>query len=116
MKGHFERRKQRDFLAKCISHMAMIGWIILISTGLIFHAARPAKLGDRQWKLGSSTTWDQQTGQYMLYMCVAGLAFAVIGLFINILRNRRKRDYIHINLIVLALLSIAGMVLYLITF
>jgi len=110
------RRKGNDFLAKFISNGALVGWITISLTLIVFHFARPDKLGDRQWKVGGNMTWDKDIAQYILYLCFAGLLISLTTLFANVLRNRRARDYIHINLIILALVSIAGITLFTISF
>jgi len=90
----------------------MAGWISIISITLAFHFARPARLGDRHWKVGGSTSWDSETVKYMLYLCTISLLFSLLGIFVNTLRNRRKKDYIHVNLIVLAVISVIGIFIY----
>jgi len=90
----------------------MAGWISIISITLAFHFARPARLGDRHWKVGGSTSWDSETVKYMLYLCIISLVLSLLGILVNSLRNRRKKDYFHVNLIVLAVISVIGIIIY----
>ena len=112
----YERRKEKDMVTKLISYNATMGWIVLIFTSIIFHIARPDRWGDRHWKLGNNTEWDPQYSQYLLIFCGLGFTLSLIGLFVNILRNRRKKDFLHINLIVLAITTLVGIVLYTVNF
>ena len=113
---HYERRKSKDFLTKLINYSAMLGWVSIVFTTLVFHLARPDKTGDRHWKLGNRTTWDTETAQFLLYLFAFGLSLSILGVFVNILRNKRKSDIFHINLIVLAVTSLAGIILYFFNF
>jgi len=65
---------------------------------------------------GLRTTWDLELMKYFFYFMIVGLCISAIGLAINTRRHRRKTDEYLISLILLGLVSIVGMVTYLIRF
>ncbi len=116
MEKQLNRRKGPDFCTKMISYTAMMGWTLLLTTLIVFHIARPDKAGDRQFKTGGNLGWDVNSAKYILYLCIAGVIFSIMGIIINSLRKRRRKDFIHVNLIVLGIVSIAGIIGYFMKF
>lgn len=115
-----ERRKGADILVTLMRGFGLIGWLGLFAALLIFDKAQPEKsFIDARFleRLGFSVnlrnSWDFDLFQYIFYLMVMGLVLSLAGLFVHSKRNRRGDDGFGLYLIMLGLISVAGIVTYL---
>ncbi len=118
MRHKIERRKRSkiDFWIKTLRWVGLSGWFIIFITLFMVGAAKPRDENFFDGYLKAQvvfSTWDQQTLEYCFYMMVAGFCLGSAGLYINIIRHRRKTDEYRISLILLALISFLGIIKYL---
>jgi hypothetical protein len=115
-----ERRKGPDKWVYAIRSFGIVGWCLMVGVLVIIDKARPQSDAfiDREFfnrmdiPIVLRTTWDQDLARYIFYLMILGCFLSVTGLIINIQRSRRKDDGYKAYLFMLALLSVAGIVLY----
>lgn len=111
-----DRRKGPDKWIKSLTWFGIIGWLFMFVTFVIFHEARPESersiVGFYQYKLGRS--WNEELVPYFVFLSAFILLLSSIGLFVNSQRHNRKNDKYRISLVLLVLISIFGLIYYLI--
>ena len=111
-----ERRKGPDKWIKSLTWFGTIGWIFMIVTFAIFHKARPESetsiVGFYQDRLGKN--WDADLVPYFVILSAFILILSTIGLIVNSKRHNRRNDKYRLSLILLVIISILGLVYYLI--
>ncbi|MFC1591438.1 hypothetical protein ACFL43_02820 [Thermodesulfobacteriota bacterium] len=110
-----ERRKGPDMWLRVITFMGAFGWLLLLVAMMVFHEARPdpETVTSRFNKAFVETSWDYDLARYIFYLMVLGLVMSLAGLGINARRLRRKLDQVRINLVALGVISLVGIVAYL---
>jgi hypothetical protein len=115
-KRKVERRKGPDKWVKSLTWFGVIGWIFMLITMIIFHFARPEKdkaiVGFYQNRLGQD--WDASFVPYFITLSIVILFLSVVGLLINSQRRSRKGDSYRVSLILLVIISIFGLLYYLV--
>ncbi len=109
-----DRRKRPDIWLRSISFFGVIGWLVMLVAIIIVDKARPEleTVTTRFHNIMVRTIWDRELTAYLFYLMVVGLFISFTGLIINSRRLKRKDDRLRINLILLLLISIAGIVIY----
>jgi len=119
-----DRRKGPDKWVYAVRYFGIIGWCLMLGALLIVDKARPETDAfiDKEFfskidiPVVLRTAWDQELAQYIFYLMILGCCLSIAGLTINTQRNRRIDDGYKVYLIILSLLSIAGIVLYIYKF
>ena len=117
--GNFtvERRKGPDILVKSLRWFGFIGWFLMVMALIIFEKAKPKTTILFRKVLDVSpnirTYWDRELVRYIFYLMIVGFTLSVIGLIFNALRHRRKSDNYRLYLILLGIVSLIGMLIYL---
>lgn len=90
-----ERRKTKDFLARCLIFLNVLAGVLLIFIFLTFHFAQPEfeTLFDRFYQLKLRTEWDIQYLHYLIYIVTLGIFISISGLILRFFRGRRKKDH-----------------------
>ena len=109
-----DRRSRPDIWLRLIGFFGVIGWLVMLVAMIIANKARPEieTVTTRFHNIMVRTIWDTGLTTYLFYLMVVGLCISVTGLLINLKRLKRKDDQLRISLILVLLISIAGIVTY----
>ena len=109
-----ERRKGPDFWLRSLGWLAVVGWLCMFIALILFEKAKPpaGSFFERREGMYIRRSWNEDLGEYMGYLMIAGLIISILGLMINAKRHRRKSDQYRLSLILLGLISAAGIVYY----
>ncbi len=113
-----DRRKGPDLLLRALNWFIIIGWLLMFVALILASVAKPQTqtFFDRLVHITPKTTWDVRLVTYILYIMILGLLISVVGLFINLKRNRRKEDELRVSFILIGMMSIIGMLIYFMLF
>ncbi len=113
-----DRRKRPDFWVKVLEWLGVFGWFLMFAALFIFDRAKPEDKNFlvKATKVGAHTTWNQELTNYLFYLMIFGLCISIIGIVINSRRYRRKDDRFRITLIILGVISIFGIIKYILSF
>ncbi len=117
-RGIKERRDGPDGWSRSLKWFATIGWVLLIIALFLLAYAKPETetFFDRANNLSVRTSWNMQLAQLIYLLLCLGLLTSITGLLINFKRKRRRNEGIRDSLVVMALASLLGIVLYQISF
>ncbi len=112
--GFRDRRRRKDIWFKMISWFAMASWAIMFVALILYQKARPDNVTffDRFYDVKKNTDWNPDTAFVLFLTMILGLIVSVIGLIINKKRARRKSDRFSVSLILMAVVSVMGIILY----
>lgn len=110
-----ERRKSSGILLKMISVFGFVSWLLMLPVLVLVEKAKPQleTFLDRWIELEVDTSWDLTLYRYAFYLMLVVLVLSFMGLTLNAFRLRRKTDSWRINLIIVFLLSLSGIIYYL---
>ncbi len=113
--NRLERRRGPDPLARSLRWIAAAGWAVLCAALLVLDRAKPEveTFFERYYKISLRSTWDMELARVLFYLMLAGLCLSLGGLALNALRHRRAEDEWRLNLVVIALISLGGILGYL---
>ncbi len=113
-----DRRKGSDLWVKVLEWLGVFGWLLMFAALFIFDRAKPEDKNFlvKATKVGARTTWNQELTNYLFYLMIFGLCISIIGIAINSRRYRRKDDRFRITLIILGVISIFGIIKYILSF
>ncbi len=114
-KTFIERRKGPDAVVKAVWWTAGISWLLFIAAALFFGEAWPETetFFDRQFDVSIRDYWDENVLQYVFFILVMNLAVCIIGFIFNMARHKRKTDKISKSILVLGIVTFAGILWYL---
>jgi len=115
--GTPEKRKGPDILMNLLTWLAVIGWLMMFVVLIVIDIAKPHMESSFDHVNGAESplsAWDPVLIQYIFYLMIAGFSISIIGIILNIKRHRRKRDKYRISLIALGVISLLGIIFYLI--
>lgn len=109
-----ERRKGPDIWLRMIQWIGLISWGLMLPLLYLIDRAKPEfeTLFDKMFDLQVRSTWNLDVYRWAVFLMVFLLILSGVGLVINKTRNRRREDYYRINLIIIFLLSAAGIMYY----
>ncbi len=113
-----DRRKGPDPWVKALEWLGVFGWFLMFAALFIIDRAKPESENFliKATKVEASTTWDQELTTALFYLMIFGLCISIIGIAINSRRYRRKDDRFRITLIMLGIISIFGIIKYILPF
>lgn len=111
-----ERRRGSGPLLKLISIFGFVSWIFMLAALLLIKQARPQleTFFDRWMGLQAEQAWDLTLYRYAFYLMLLVMVLAFTGLVLNAFRRRRQTDSWRLNLIFVFLMSLAGVIYYLV--
>ena len=111
-----ERRRGPDAVVKAVWWIVGISWLLIITALMITGEAQPKfeTFIDRMLKVSVRSYWDRDLLQYVFYVLLLNLAACVIGFVLNMLRQKRKTDKISKSIIVLSVVTLLGILWYII--
>jgi hypothetical protein len=113
-----DRRGGNDGLLRAIRWLAGLGWLALFGTLFFLDRAHPRMetLFDRYYHIALRPAWDLALARYIFYLMVLGLVLSLTGLVLNLVRYRRRDDEIRLSLALIAIISLAGIIKYWLSF
>lgn len=110
-----DRRCGPDLWERSLGYLALIGWVVLLISFVVYGRARPQveTFFERYYQLPLRTWWDMAWVRPLLWLLVTGLAVGLTGLLINSRRHRRRTDEWRISLMLQAGLCLAGLLVLL---
>jgi len=95
------------------------GWLGLFTAMVVLAKAKPeSSLIDEHFlaQFGYEVTlrraWDMDLARYIFYLMIMGLGLSVIGFPLHMRRSRREDDGYGLYLILLGIISLAGIIMY----
>ncbi len=109
------RSRRRDPLLLALAWLSVAGWLILLAALFVLAEARPPRMTffERWFDLRLRTTWNLELARYIFYLMLLGLGTSLTGLAINSRRLRRRGDEWRVSLILVAVISLLGLIKYL---
>ena len=116
------RRKQADWVVNSAAALSVVSWVVAFFVVLVLDIAseRPAMPGLQSW-LGASpapaiTQWNATILPIGLILLVVSFLCSVAAFMFNMMRMRRKTDKYRKSVIIMGLITLAGIIAYVIRF
>jgi len=100
-----------------LNWVAISGWFFVIIIFILLAKAQPmfVTVYDRYHSYSPHTTWDSNLTKKIFYMLIFTFVISISGLFFEKKRYRRKEDKYHLSLVVQAIISFFGILIYFVT-
>ncbi|MBN2529831.1 MAG: hypothetical protein JXR76_25800 [Deltaproteobacteria bacterium] len=95
--------------------MGYVNTAVVIVAAVLLAEAKPDSFHSMYRGLPLKTYWSPLILRYLFGLCIFGFFLSLIGLFINTQRLKRKSDSIRYHMVAVAMLSLAGIIAYLIS-
>jgi len=122
---YLERRKKADWMVRMAAILSFISWGFALAVWVVLEMASP----EREHRFITSILskhhdatiyirnyWDKTLLPVAFILLVVSLAICLVAFFFNKMRMRRKTDKYRKSIIVIGVITIAGIVLFLIRF
>ena len=110
-----ERRSpQKDLLLQLLTLFGVVSGVIVVTALLLLTIASPSSVS-RVNAFNLSYFWDPRLLRYLFYVLITGFLVSSVGLSINFKRLKRKYDSVRVNLVFLWIISVVGIIAYLVT-
>lgn len=113
------RRKSADLSVRLVRLFGVCGWLAMFAALVLLAKAQPEYslidegfLAQFGHYVSLRRVWDMDLARYIYYMMIMGLSLSVLGLPLHLRRNRREDDGYGLYLILLGIISLAGIVMY----
>lgn len=109
-----ERRKGPDIVVKAVWWTVGVSWLLIITALIFTDKAKPGRTTffDRLFEISVRKYWDQDLLHSAFIVLLVNLAVCVAGFFLNMMRQRRKTDKISKSIIILAAITLVGILWY----
>lgn len=107
------RRRGPDTVIKTINILSIASWIIIVTVFIVVSIAKPTAIrtpGTTTIPLGNSSMLS-----FALFLMVIQVIMAVIGIFANMTRMKRKTDRLNLGLVFSGGIAIIGIIIYYVT-
>lgn len=109
-----DRRKTprtEDTFYRVVLAINVVAWLVFLAAMIVFHYARPELVTGVQnyWGVEVRQSWSQSLTFYLLALLVGCVSLSGLTLVMKRRRNRRKNDYMGLNVIFLLLLASTGL-------
>lgn len=112
------RQRRSDPALLALRWLSVAGWLILLAALLVLAEAKPPveTFFERHYKIQLRSTWDLELARYIFYLMLLGLGTSLTGLALNSRRLRRTDDEWRVSLVLVAAISLLGLIRYLTAF
>jgi hypothetical protein len=112
-----DEARNRDPGSLVLVVLRVAGWLLLLLAGGLLGLAKPetTTIADKIFQTARTPKWDMDLVQLIGPVLIAGMGCTAMGLAIHYLGNRDKKYALPVSLIVTGLLSLAGLVVYLVS-
>ena len=113
-----ERRKKADWVVKMATIMSVVSWAVALAVWVVLDRAQPEKedMFTRYFNIAIRENWNASLLPVAFTLLVASLCICIIAFVFNMLRMRRKTDKYRKSIIVIGVITIIGIVLFIIQF
>lgn len=117
-----ERRIGPDLWVSVLRWSGIVGWLIMLAVYVLLDRAKPERgtFVDIMYfeqlgiPINADSLWDAELVKVVFYLMVLSLCVSIAGLIINTTRRKREDDGFRKYLVILGLISLFGVVYYLI--
>lgn len=105
-----DRRTGPDTLSRSLKWFALSGWGLVLGAFFLVSVAKPRSTTffARINNLSMDRAWDMTLMNYVFWMLFGGIVLGLLGLVINLMRQRRKHDVFYFSLMALGIISVVG--------
>ena len=114
-----DRRRAPDLVVLVVRLFGICGWMGLFIALIVLAKAKPeSSLIDEHFlaQFGYEVTlrraWDLDLARYIFYLMIMGLVLSIIGFPLHMRRARREDDGYGLYLVLLGIISLAGIIIY----
>lgn len=111
-----DKRRGPDFWVKSLTWFGLIGWFIIVLGLAVIDQAKPKTetFLDKHHsiEIKEQLFWNHDLTLLFFFLMILGLVISGGGLLVNSTRMKRKGDEYRLSLILVAIISIAGMFFY----
>lgn len=115
----YNRRKSADLSVRLMRLFGVCGWLAMFVALIMLAKAKPENslidedfLAQFGYYISLRRVWDLELARYIYYMMIMGLSLGALGLPLYFRRNRREDDGYGLYLVLLMVISLAGIILY----
>ena len=112
--GYDRRENQPDLIGRTLKMLSFGSTGIIVLFAFLIALAQPASYAVIDKRPGFGEAWDPTLCQTLFFVMIAGCVVGISGLVLNAKRLKRKHDFLRVNLILLSIISLVGMVIYLV--
>ena len=114
-----ERRKSADLIVRLGRILGVFGWFCMFLALVVLAKAKPESslidenfLAQFGYVVSLRRAWDMDLARYINYLMIMGFFLSAIGLPLHMRRSKREDDGYGLYLVVLGIISLAGIILY----
>jgi hypothetical protein len=110
------KARNQDFGRISLASLKLAGWLLLIVAGCLLGLAKPetSTIADRIYLTARQREWNTDLLQPIGPILVAGIGCTALGLVVYCLGIRNRKYALPVSLIVTGLISVAGLIAYLV--
>jgi len=116
------RRKSADLSVRLMRLFGICGWLMMFAALVVLTKAQPERslidenfLAQFGHYVSLRRVWDLDLTRYIYYLMIMGLCLGALGLPLHLRRNRREDDGYGLYLVLLIVISLAGIIMYQLT-
>lgn len=115
-KPYVERRRKPDGLIRFVTFTSIVDWLMIILCMMLIIYAKPEQTNMfyEMFNIPVRSYWNYPLLNLVFILFIILFALSVLGIIMNMLRQRRRTDKIKKSLVIQAVISIIGIVILLI--
>ena len=120
-----DRRKKADWIVKMATILNLVSWAVAVAVWFVLESASP----EREMRFVTSlmqvhfdsdiivrNRWDMTLLPIAFFLLIASLCICIVSFMFNKMRMRRKTDKYRKSIIIIGIITILGIVFFLIRF
>ena len=113
-----DRRKKADWVVKLATILSLVSWVVAFLVWVVLDRASPEKeqLFSRYFDIAVRDYWNTSLLPVAFALLVTSLCICIFAFFLNMLRMKRKTDKYKKSIIIIGVITIVGIVLFIIRF
>jgi len=113
-----ERRKKSDWIIKMTTVLSALSWIVAFIVWIVLDRAVPEKenMFTSMFNVAVRDYWESSLLPIALALLIVSLCLSIFAFVFNMLRMRRKTDKYRKSVIIIGVITIIGIVFYIIRF
>ncbi|MDR1620228.1 MAG: hypothetical protein LBS18_06170 [Clostridiales bacterium] len=117
-KRFVERRRSKDWVTKAVPIFSVIGWLASLVMLVFLDRAKPpsSDFFSRYFGAQLRTEWNVSLLRTALITLITVFCFCVFGFLFNAARHRRKTDKYNKSILILGIISLAGIIAFVLVF